>query len=84
MNKGCTMQKLNHLKLLVILLGVGLSGCASSGGRSTTLIQKLTGQTQFADTSVTQALDAKDQIHKLIKQNEYYDNKEIKLINSLN
>jgi hypothetical protein len=66
--------------VLVILLVVG--GCATSGQRSTALTNRLQQQTNLAANKVDEALDAKDQINKLIKENEYYDSKEIKLLNN--
>ena len=70
--------------LLAMLVVLVMSGCATSNGRSAALTKQLLVQTTKAQTAVSQALDSKDQINNLIKENEYYDSKETRLINSLN
>lgn len=76
------MKKINF-GVLVILCAL-VTGCASSASRSVSLTNKISTQTNLASNSINEALDSKDQIHKLIKQNELYDNKETKLIDIYN
>jgi hypothetical protein len=74
------MKKQITFGLVILLGGVG---CATSSQRSTTLTTKLSQQTHTAQNSVNQALDAKDQIHQLLKEDQFYDNKEINLLKHL-
>lgn len=67
---------------LLISVGVAMVmvGCATSGLRSAPSTALISQHNTQAQGDINSALDAKDKIYQLEKQNQVYDNKEIHLL----